>query len=486
MAELSFVESISRLKRRFFIRRVCFTLFISGAVFLLAYTIGVGFERSGLFEFKRSVPIYGVYFGISIAAAVLYSVISRKKSFARFLIDMDARLNLKDTISTAYEYYRKEKTSALGSLLLADASLKLSRLNRKQLFPSRHPVIYALVGSLLLINALLLSMDRLSVASRQPVSMVESLRSRFTFFQDSPSSPKTASQNTSYQKLKTIAKKLNEPSSTRKEILTALNELLEEVQNHKSLLSKQTRSSPGGETLKGLSYRTYPVYDESSLSRLKELFQAMFSDEIPEKIQKDSVLLAEYLRLETFLKQVEDSIKGTDSQREPMEYTNRVTPGREQGRKNNPDRNRGNSKRGAEATASGREEERPADFSANAKYPGQDQSGAGDAEDYMNEDEDISLLPGSSKSKGQKKSPYEIQRRKGPVIQDKVMPAEKEDFTVYIRALTGIGKAKVKQKDIARRYQREVESILKKEEIPLNYREFIKNYFLSIGLGKEP
>jgi hypothetical protein len=51
--------------------------------------------------------------------------------------------------------------------------------------------------------------------------------------------------------------------------------------------------------------------------------------------------------------------------------------------------------------------------------------------------------------------------------------------------LPTIGNAKVKEEDVIRPYRQELESVLQKEDIPLNYREYIKSYFLSIGLKKE-
>ena len=56
---------------------------------------------------------------------------------------------------------------------------------------------------------------------------------------------------------------------------------------------------------------------------------------------------------------------------------------------------------------------------------------------------------------------------------------------MHIRSLTTIGKADMEMEEVIRPYRRELESILKKEDIPLNYREYIRNYFLSIGLRGE-
>ena len=63
--------------------------------------------------------------------------------------------------------------------------------------------------------------------------------------------------------------------------------------------------------------------------------------------------------------------------------------------------------------------------------------------------------------------------------------ARTKSYLISIRTLTDIGEARLKEEDIIRTYQKEVESLLQKEDIPLNYREYIKNYFISIGMNAE-
>ena len=63
--------------------------------------------------------------------------------------------------------------------------------------------------------------------------------------------------------------------------------------------------------------------------------------------------------------------------------------------------------------------------------------------------------------------------------------SKKAEYNIHIRSVTRIGDATVPEEDITRQYTRELESILQKEDIPLNYREYIKSYFLSIGIESE-
>jgi hypothetical protein len=64
-------------------------------------------------------------------------------------------------------------------------------------------------------------------------------------------------------------------------------------------------------------------------------------------------------------------------------------------------------------------------------------------------------------------------------------PSKKPEYNAPIRTVTTIGAANVPEEDVMRVYERELESILQKEDIPLNYREYIKTYFMSIGVTND-
>ena len=63
--------------------------------------------------------------------------------------------------------------------------------------------------------------------------------------------------------------------------------------------------------------------------------------------------------------------------------------------------------------------------------------------------------------------------------------SQAKSYLIHIRALTDIGEARLKEEEIFQTYRKEVESILQKEDIPINYRAYIKNYFISIGINTE-
>lgn len=106
-----------------------------------------------------------------------------------------------------------------------------------------------------------------------------------------------------------------------------------------------------------------------------------------------------------------------------------------------------------------------------------------DLQDEIDPQREYSSSAGSAKSGAGKKEGYEIDKSSGLGRQDKTASAAVKNYLVHIRALTDIGEARLKEEDIVRAYRREVESILQKEDMPANYREYIKNYFMAIGVN---
>ena len=90
---------------------------------------------------------------------------------------------------------------------------------------------------------------------------------------------------------------------------------------------------------------------------------------------------------------------------------------------------------------------------------------------------------GNAKSNQSNQSSHELDKTQSDATQDKLAASPAKTYLIHIRALTDMGEARVKEEEIFRTYRKEVEGILQKEDIPANYREYIKNYFISIGMN---
>ena len=73
---------------------------------------------------------------------------------------------------------------------------------------------------------------------------------------------------------------------------------------------------------------------------------------------------------------------------------------------------------------------------------------------------------------------------KSPVIRDENRSDQGTRYSLQVMSLPLTAKSDMEEEAILRSYETEVESVLNKEEIPENYRQYIKNYFLSIGMAE--
>jgi hypothetical protein len=93
---------------------------------------------------------------------------------------------------------------------------------------------------------------------------------------------------------------------------------------------------------------------------------------------------------------------------------------------------------------------------------------------------------GDARAGGGKKPARELQGTKGVPFKEQGVSLVGERYNARVRALTSIGRSEKKdEKEIWRHYEQEIEEVLQKEEVPFNYREYIKTYFLSIGVGRK-
>jgi hypothetical protein len=111
------------------------------------------------------------------------------------------------------------------------------------------------------------------------------------------------------------------------------------------------------------------------------------------------------------------------------------------------------------------------------------QSKGDDLPHGMEPPEGDSDAAGNAKSNQGNQSSHELDQTQSSATQDKLASSPAKTYLIHIRALTDMGEARVKEEEIFRTYRKEVESILQKEDIPQNYREYIKNYFISIGMN---
>ena len=270
---------------------------------------------------------------------------------------------------------------------------------------------------------------------------------------------------------------------TREKMVSALNEMLQEIQGEHTLLAKDVNTTTQTASIDPQTIQSLQNNQSLSLQRLKDLFQGILSENIPDRIETETAILEEHQRFENLLSQIIESIDRMESDQkgtgESSEQAGSKTS--RQRRHTKPDKNNASN----DPNDRGSQGDQASDDVAGGAYPREDPDFFGDGEDYREDWEDFSDSPGHARSNSKQNAYDALESKKGPVLQDKTIHAKREEYSVHIRSLTSIGKATVEQQDVPREYEQEIESILQKEDIPLNYREYIRNYFISIGLRKD-
>jgi hypothetical protein len=285
-------------------------------------------------------------------------------------------------------------------------------------------------------------------------------------------------------KIEQLRKTLNDPSITRDELFASLNRHLKEIQGEQSRQAAELDAR-----LKDARIRDVPIQDfqnsknltAGQLQKLKKILHQALNNRIPDGIHQNMESLQELLSFEKLLSQIIDEFDAGGSDPEALADSRRhqapESSSSQEIEKNADD-----------SPHSGAGGENPANAEdGEADVPGRSRSDSSQSDGFDAPGEwGLSQGPspqaGNAKSSGREKPGSELEKAPGPEIQDKVMSAQVRHYLMRIRSWTTVGESKLKEAEIVRVYQQEIEGVLQKEDIPLNYRNYIKHYFLSIGL----
>jgi hypothetical protein len=493
--QAAFLNGIRSIKRIIWFRAARQFIETAAVIYFSLYTVYAAWNRFGPFMIKGS-GLFFMALGIALLSSFALAV-ARKRSFPRQLIDIDSRLGLQDRLSTAYEYLKTQKTSLFFDLLIQDAGEKISRIDKKKIFPKIFSWIHIFLAALILLNLLMAAVKYPSVLDSPdaiPQDRLDRIRTAIRQYTTQRAAKKQPGKETGKERLSKqrtghfdkLADMLEKPPVRSRHLGAMLHKVLKEIQSEKTARARDLIDALGLNDIEDVSIEQIRQPGRLSafqLRKLNELVNRMFDDQIPRSVSETLSDLDRYRRMEAYLEQIIEELENERFQRSPPKAT---VPERSGG--SVPGRAEGQNAPG-KADHPTISEKNPA-AEPSDRSTGADRAGGG--EDDAREDPDGESLgqgpssPGRGKSQGRSDSSHEPDPLKGPGIQDKTATSERSELSVLIRSLTAPGEAKMETRPIIRDYRRSMESILQKEDIPLNYRQYIKNYFLSIGLRKEP
>jgi len=493
---LTLQNQISRIKKRILIHTVVKAILTGVILFSCFYGVAIGLDLWTWTWTEFSVVnqpwFLTLALGGSLGFAIIFAVID-KRPFLDILIEIDHRLNLHDSVSTAFEYRHLEKKSELSGLLMESAAQNLSGLSSRKLFPPKFSWLHLLLGILILLHLLIAikirnpSQTEPVVVSSNAIQLVDSYLHEQMIRKKRPSK---GSESTTHRKitndLKKLSKNLKRSSASRDLIAGSVGKMLKEIESGQTIVAKELGEQLKLHNIEEIPTQAVQQFEKWSLTNIKQLqmmVDRMFDHQVPETISGRLAILEDQQQLKDVLDNLLDDMDDPESLGKNTNDLNR-------GKKSRRSRSGSGLNRAEDTNPESSGSEALSDSDMGGAHPDElggergqgGDSGLGDGEAS---DDAFSPSAGKGKANGSFKSEKPIDSAKGGALQDRSLPSSKDYYRAHIRTLTSIGQAKLDNQKVIREYQKEVEGILQKEEIPLNYRAYIRNYFLSIGLRKE-
>ncbi|MEW6187896.1 MAG: hypothetical protein AB1585_19380 [Thermodesulfobacteriota bacterium] len=475
-------------------RRKLFNFLLWSLTFFLILKTTVLLWGKVFFPLSGFFISYPVPFLLALGLAWLIHRLFRK-DLSTELLSLDSRMGLNDRISTAFEYLTPDKKSLLKEKLLEDAAKIMGGLPQNKILPWPFSPAYLLLPAFLFLQLLIPRWDlphpgftgknEAGQLARIGKFMAEFTREKMQN-QDKTESP---SGGEPYRELQALAEDLEDQSLTRKELVQTLGEMKKKVREERSRMSRNLMNdlNAGQASDKDSPASQTPTPSSpQALDRLTEKLKDLFEGHLPESLTKDLSRLRENFELEKFLDQALGMtfVPGTQDNNDALLTMEEKghSRGSESGEgKNSP-------ATGLAEPPSGRWDQEGG--------PGDSKNGRG--KDGRRKEEgqgpprpggEGNFTAGTAKGSGEKLTPSELKPGKGSLSQERGLPsgtAPSPSLGVRSQPLFGKTEEIREQnlKGVPFSTRREKESALRQEKIPREYREVIKNYFLSIKEDK--
>ncbi len=491
-AENLFRSQIAKIRRRNVIQMLHEMLLNASLIYLSFNLLSIGLQTAGLTSRMADGWWHAVSGGISLLLGVATGL-TLKRKFPQVLIEIDRRLALQDKLSTAHEYFKYQADNVFTGLLVRDATSSLQAFNMQQIMPITLSRRHWAAAALLLLNVFLYSeawdptgkhlSDREIINIEKAGKLLKDYSIRRI---DNRKSQSQTSKSKVDKKLNQVRQSLQDRSKTFDQQVRAMHQYREEIQGERSSLTNELDKRLEAAAIKPLLTPTITPSKNLSaaqLEKLRKFLSETFNNRIPDSINRDIETLQELYRLEDLVSRIIKSFEevrttagiSTDaSENEKQDSQSAESDPSQPDNRNNKKADRRHSDRNPMAAGS-------FGYPDSRKTEQNDSGPGGDP----NQADTYSATAGKGTSDTRKESDDDLQKAGGMSARDKVAAALSKNYLIQIRALTEIGDAQLPADEIFISYRKEVESVLQKEDIPPNYRKYIKNYFHSIGIKAE-
>jgi len=406
-----------------------------GLLFFLLITITRIFEPIKILPVNNYLWELGPVLAVAVLLAAAWAL-ARPIDRQQQLINADRRLGLKERLSTANEYLKKADDNALSPLLIEDAVARARNIERSPLYKAEYPgrlKYYPLLLAGILLFSILKpgpgATDELMDLGQRIESSSRLLAAR---------AGEKSHEDILFEEMRRFGEELQKGRVAEQEALERAAEMAELLQQRIENLERSSLSAEqnkGVDTLEqqedvgvGTAELKKELMDLQALELQERSESAVDMGGEPEEIREAEVLadLEDLSAVRELLKNFMSAQKGKKGLSAP------------------PDSMAGDSLKEQNATAGAAGTEKVEDQRDTAKP----------------------LLKSSDKG---------VSRVEGAADWE-------ETKKIFLRSLPPVGESIVPEERRLIDFRREVEEVIRKEEVPLNYREYIKNYFLKIGI----
>lgn len=490
LTEELYQSRIAALRRALFRKRVMKIALDGLYYFSLACVPVLVLQKLALFSFK-GYPAYAFLLGLAVLLSLLQHMY-RMRSFRRELIAIDIRLDLKERLSTAHEYHQKPEASQLEKLLKQEAVDLLADLRKQTILPvvwGRRHIGLAAAAILLAILPFIDLKPLVWSSADQNKENLELIGLKISqYVRQQPNDKKRPEPDTHAipQQLQDLAREIEKKTVHTEKVREAVQRMLSDVEQEQSKILERLQSELNERVTEDAQASAAVSTGRGTAGIMDQLVKKIhekYGDQIPGALSKDIVALDQNRRLEDFLNETAQNLKSISGNGGKPGGKSKTEKGVVAGdRETNQTEDEAKPRsRLPEVQGSKNAGNKPlkGDLPGQGIDPKEGRSGEG------RPGKEPAALAGRGKGSDEKKEPYTLPVSKGNIFKDQGIAGPAESYNANVRSLTKITRTTATESQILRTYQQELEETLLKEEIPVSYRNYIKKYFLNIGLRKE-
>ncbi|MGQ9629742.1 MAG: hypothetical protein ACUVXI_05410 [bacterium] len=506
-------RKIGELERRS-IRLRRWEIFVDSIILGLIACIIVALSQKVLPSAFSPHLLYGTVFIPSLIICLIVVWRMRVDRF-KILMAVDRRMNLKERLSTAYENLRDRSRNFFLELLVEDAARKSENLDPKSALPFRFPrrTKYIPIVLAIFIGVALIPFDLRSLldsafsinpqvgAEGRKIERFGRSLERKAKREELPESLDVA------RKMQELGRRLQTDRLSRDGSVNEIRNLADEVGSRRQELERRMRaSSPSrGGQMSGRGSQDFSSVVSEMLNRMEQggapqgELQSM-AESLSNMVPSDSLEGKQLQNLVQALrendmekaKEILKSLQRQSSSSASRKDAEGLRSAEETLRNSADSLEDRESKEGSSSMEKGSEPGSRGDDSISKKPKGGFGQGFGPPEedwgDMLPEGSEYSAGVGKTGStlgeegKGEDASTQHPQQQ-SEKIEGKVTD-EGDVKTLFIRSLPLKNEAGVTEEEIISEYQKQAEEVISQDDIPLNFRQYIKDYFTSIGMGR--